>query len=254
MDLGHLFVSESLDLYMAFPSWLPLGLGIKEYYKSRERTVIKVHTVDGEITPYPAELFFREYDDFGVFDELACHHARGTVLDVGAGAGCISLFLEGMGLQVTAIEIARDAVDVMEAQGLKDARCGDFFELNGGEQWDTILLMMNGIGFVGKLDGLDRFLAKAKGLLKPGGQVLFDSSDLALSELAAEDFTGAESTYRGEVWYQLEYKGIKGAPYYWLYIDQQTMQGHAEAAGFRFELLDEAEDGYYLARLTLLQP
>ncbi len=236
---------------MAFSSWLPLGLGIKEFYESGERTLIKVHTVDGEITPYPAELFFRDYDDFGIFDELACHHARGTVLDVGAGAGCISIFLERMGLEVTALEIAQDAVDVMHDLGLRDARCGDFFELKPGEQWDTILLLMNGIGFVGQLEGLDRFLAHAKQFLKPGGQILFDSSDLALSELSHEDFRGAESKYRGEVWYQLEFKGIKGAPYYWLYIDQLRMRTHAEAAGYQFELIDEAEEGYYFARLSL---
>ncbi len=236
---------------MAFPSWLPLGLGIKEYYQSGERTLIQVHTVDGETTPYPAELFFREYDDFGIFDELACHHARGRVLDVGAGAGCISHFLEQLGFEVTAIEIAQDSVDVMREIGLRDARCGDFFDLKGDEQWDTILLLMNGIGFVGQLAGLDRFLVHARTLLAPGGQILFDSSDLALSELSHEDFRGAESTYRGEVWYQLEYRGIKGAPYYWLYIDQLTMRARAEAAGYQFELIEEAEEGYYFARLSL---
>ena len=59
---------------MAFPAWLPLGLGIKDYFESGERTQIKVHTIDGETTPYPAELFFRDYEDFGIFDELACFY------------------------------------------------------------------------------------------------------------------------------------------------------------------------------------
>ena len=236
---------------MAFPSWLPLGLGIKEYFESGERTVIQVHTVDGEITGYPAELFFREYGDFSIFDEAACHEVYGRVLDVGAGAGCISRFLQDLGIEVTALEISPEAVEVMRKRGVKDARAGDFFDLKAGEQWDTILLLMNGIGFVGKLEGLDRFLQQARYLLKPGGQILFDSSDLALSELADQDFTGDESTYHGEVWYQLQYKGIKGTPYYWLYIDQVTMQAHANAAGYDFELIEEATEGYYFARLTL---
>ena len=173
---------------MAFPAWLPLGLGIKDYFESGERTQIKVHTIDGETTPYPAELFFRDYEDFGIFDELACFYARGWVLDVGAGAGCISRFLQGMELEVTAIEISPDAVEVMRKLGVKDARVGDFFDLKG-EQWDTILLLMNGIGFVGNLDGLDRFLAHCKLLLKPGGQILFDSSDLAEADLDGTDYT-----------------------------------------------------------------
>lgn len=236
---------------MAIPSWLPLGLGIKDYHQTGKRTQIKVHTVDGEITPYPAELFFRDYEDFGIFDELACHLAKGRVLDVGAGAGCISLFLQQLNVEVTAVEISADAVDVMKDLGVEDARCADFFELKD-EQWDTLLLLMNGIGFVGSLDGLQRFLEHAKSLLRPGGQILFDSSDLALADIGDTDYTGADSTYEGEVWYQLEYKGIKGSPYYWLYVDQFTMRKYAKAAGYHFELMEEADEGYYLGRLTLL--
>src|SRR6185503_16405366 len=171
---------------MAFPSWLPLGLGIKDYHQTGERVAIKVRTVDGEITPYPAELFFRGYEDFGIFDELACHYASGHVLDVGAGAGCISLFLQEMGLEVTALEISAEAVEVMRLRGVKDARCGDFFDLKG-QRWDTVMLVMNGIGFVGKLAGLDRFLEHCKQVLAPGGQIIFDSSDLALADIGGTD-------------------------------------------------------------------
>jgi SAM-dependent methyltransferase len=225
-------------------------LGIKDYFESRNPTVVRVFTVDGESTPYPVEMFFRDYEDFGIFDELACHYADGRVLDVGAGAGCISLFLQEMNLEVTAIELTPEGVEVMRQLGVFDARCGDYFDLQG-EQWDTILLMMNGIGFVGNLAGLDRFLEHSKQLLKPGGQILFDSSDLERSDYSHVDFTGEESTYRGEVWYQLEYEGTQGTPYYWLYVDQTTLQRHAEAAGYSFELMEEAEEGYYLGRLRL---
>lgn len=237
---------------MAFPSWLPLGLGIRDYYESGKPTIINVLTKDGSKTHYLAELFFRSNEDFGIFDELACEYAEGRTLDVGAGAGCITLALEELGLDVTAIEISPEAVEVMKKLGVKDARCGDFFDLKA-EQWDTILLLMNGIGFTGNLDGLARFLKHADTLLKPGGQILFDSSDLGMADLNAADFIGEDSKYDGEVWYQLEYKGIKGAPYYWLYIDQNTMAAYASNAGFRFELIEEGDEGYYFARLTRLE-
>ncbi|MEM7038727.1 MAG: class I SAM-dependent methyltransferase, partial [Bacteroidota bacterium] len=178
---------------MAFPSWLPLGLGIRDYHESGERKFIRVYTVDGEVTPYPAELFFREYDDFSIMDEMACLYVEGRILDVGAGAGCIALFLqEHLNLEVTAIEIAGPAVEVMQDLGVKDARKGDFWELKG-EKWDTILLLMNGIGFVEKLSRLPVFLEKARELLNPGGQILFDSSDMKYADLddkKYDDYTG----------------------------------------------------------------
>ena len=41
------------------------------------------------------------------------------------------------------------------------------------------LLLMNGIGLCATLEGLQHFLQHAKGLLQAGGQLLFDSSDVA---------------------------------------------------------------------------
>lgn len=236
---------------MAFPSWLPLGLAIRDYFEQGSAPNLSVHTKEGSVTPYPVAMFFREYEDFGIFDELGCAHAYGRVLDIGAGAGCISLFLQDeLGMEVTAVEIAEDAVDVMRKSGVKDARAGDFFSLPA-EKWDTLLLMMNGIGFVGTLDGYDRFLNRAKDLLSPGGQILFDSSDLEMTELNPADFKSKNSKYHGEVWYQLEYKGMRGKDYEWLYLDSKTAKAHALHAGFDFQVLEEAEEGYYLARLTL---
>ena len=236
---------------MAFPSWLPLGLALRDYHHNGGQTFLRVHTFDGSVTPYPAHLFFRNYEEFSVMDETACALARGRVLDAGAGAGCISLFLQNeMGMEVTAIDISPHCVEVMQDLGVKDARQGDIFELQG-EQFDSILLLMNGIGFVGKLEGLDRFLEHVKTLLAPGGQLLFDTSDLKYADIDGTDFTGDESKYYGEVWYQLEYKGMKADPYYWLYIDQRTLREHAERAGFVMEVVEEAEDGYYFVRLRL---
>lgn len=236
---------------MGFSPWLPLGLALRDYYESGERTFIRVHTVDGEITPYPAELFFRTYEDFGIMDELGCAEAKGRILDAGAGAGCISLFLQNeMGKDVTAMDISDHCVEIMKAEGVRDARTGNLFDLRE-EQFDTILFLMNGIGFVGNLSELDRFLEHAKSLLAPGGQLLFDSSDLKFADIGGVNLRGGPGNYYGEIQYQLEYKGVKGQSYQWLYIDPETLLKHAEALGYQVEILLEADEGYYFARLKL---
>lgn len=235
---------------MAYPSWLPLGLALRDHLEGAERVRVRVHTHDGDITYYPAELFFRDYDDFSIMDERGCMEARGHILDGGAGAGAIALFLQDeMGHLVTAMDISPHCVEIMERLGVEDPRQGSIFDLQD-EQFDTILLLMNGIGFVGNLEGLDQFLEHAKSLLAPGGQVLFDSSDLKFADIDGADLRGNESQYFGEVWYQLEYKGMKGKPYYWLYLDPVTAREYAEKHGYRFEILEEAGEGYYFARLT----
>ncbi len=236
---------------MAFASWLPLGLALRDYYESGENIPVRVYTVDGEITPYPADLFFREYDEFSVMDELGCLLARGKILDVGAGAGCVSIFLqEELNMEVTAIDISKYCVEIMKAIGVKDVREGDVFGIKK-EQFDTVLMLMNGIGFVGNLVGLERFLVYVKSLLAPGGQILFDSSDLKFADIGDADLRGGPGDYYGEVEYSLEYKGIHGKPYQWLYVDPETLRNIAEKLDYEVEVLLEADEGYYFCRLTL---
>ncbi len=46
------------------------------------------------------------------------------------------------------------------------------------ETFDTIIMLMNGSGIIGKLENMAAFFQKMKQLLRPGGCILMDSSDL----------------------------------------------------------------------------
>ena len=43
---------------------------------------------------------------------------------------------------------------------------------------DTILMLMNGSGIIGRLENMPAFFQRMKMLLRPGGCILMDSSDL----------------------------------------------------------------------------
>lgn len=230
-------------------SWLPHGLAIRDYRNGKTDAKIMVTTADGDITPFPAEIYFRNYEDFSIGDEMGLLQCRGRVLDIGAGAGSVSLVLQDQGLEVTALDIAPHAVEVMQELGVQDARSGDFYDFSG-ERYDTLLMLMNGVGFVGHVKHLKAFFDHAATLLKPGGQLILDSSDLAQTELKDDELNGPESEYYGEVWYQMEYEGTQGAPYYWLYIDPDTLLAEAKKAGWEGQVILEADEGYYLAALS----
>ena len=80
-------------------------------------------------------------------------------------------------VDVVAIDISTLSVDVMKQRGI-DARVVDFFDKTFDEKFDTILMAMNGIGIVGKIERLPEFFMRLKQILAPGGQVLLDSSDI----------------------------------------------------------------------------
>jgi SAM-dependent methyltransferase len=212
-----------------------------------------VHGDDGETDVVPIRVFFRGPSEFSALEEAALDLCRGRVLDAGAGAGCHALVLQEQECSVCAIDIAPEAVEVMQRRGVKEARCADVFHFQGGP-FDTLLLMMNGIGVVEDLAGLDRFLAEAHRLLASDGQILLDSYDPE-----GDDKPGARGRpgaggpaerYIGEMRFRLEYKGKKGPPLGWLFLDAKLLAERAMKAGWSCDVIWREEEGHYLARLT----
>ncbi len=174
------------------------------------------------------------------------------MLDLGAGAGRHVLELQRKGLEVVAVDINRDAIALMRDRGVRDARIGDI-DAAGIEEYDTVLLMMHGIGLVGDLGGLADFLDRVRSRLRPNGQILCDSADLSVVlPTKWEEFGGLsspEGRYLGEVTFRLSYGEMEGAPYPWLFVDAQTLARFAEAADFSFTVEARGARGSFLARL-----
>ena len=108
-------------------------------------------------------------------------------------------------------------------------------------------------GIVGKVERLEMFFRSARRLLAPGGQLLLDSSDISyvfMDEDGSMDIDLAAGYY-GELDYRMQYRGIKGETFNWLYIDFDTLSYYAEQYGFRAELVCQGEHYDYLAKIFL---
>ena len=197
---------------------------------------------------------FRSFDEMPLMEQIALKTSKGRILDVGCGAGSHSLYLQNeLKQDVTAIDISSNAIKTCELRGIKKAKVQDVMTLRD-EKYDTILLLMNGAGMCGKLNKVGQFLLKLKTLLKPGGQILLDSSDIIYMFDEDEDggkWISSNNDYYGEVIFNIQYKGEKEKPFQWMYIDYNTLQNAAVANGFKCELLKEGEHYDYLARLYI---
>ncbi|PTT00466.1 SAM-dependent methyltransferase [Pedobacter sp. HMWF019] len=195
----------------------------------------------------PVDVFFRGSEDMPEIELKALELCRGTVLDAGAGAGSHALWLQQKKIEVTALDISEKATSIMKQRGVKQVLQQDLFSLKG-QQFDTLLLLMNGIGLTGSIAGLQDFLQWSKCLLKKDGQLLFDSSDIAY---LYQDIDFPQNKYYGEVAYQYEYKQQKGNWFNWLYVDQAMLLKLAKEAGWQCEIVLEDEYDQYLAQLRL---
>ena len=231
----------------------PHGLALLDFVKGETDARCLIHRDDGIASELLASVFFREPSGFSALERAALDLCRGRVLDVGAGAGCHSLALQERGLPVCAIDVSPHAVEVMRKRGVHDARCVRIEEFSA-ERFDTILMMMHGIGLVETLCGLERFLHHVRRLLNPHGQVLFDSLDCRYTEdpvhLAYLEANRQAGRYFGEMRMQFEYKGVKAPWCGWLHVDPETLDTCAEKTGWRCQVVRQEDDGDYLARLT----
>ena len=126
----------------------PMGRAIADYQKNKRAARLRVFSPMFEEDEIPLRTLFRTYKSMPKIEQTALDMAKGRTLDVGAASGCHSLVLQERGIDVTAIDISPLSVETMKERGVKSVREQDFFMLEN-KQYDTILMLMNGIGIVG---------------------------------------------------------------------------------------------------------
>jgi SAM-dependent methyltransferase len=223
-----------------------LGQAIHDHYYKKPFHKLWINNQYGPKEEMPIETYFREEDDMPDIEWLALNECRGDVLDIGAGAGSHALLLQERGFDITALDISALATDVVKARGINKVITADIFTYNE-RKFDTLLLLMNGIGLTGTLINLRVFLQHVKQLLNMGGQLLFDSSDIAY---LYEDNIPDNGQYYGEIQYQYQYNQQKTDWFPWLYVDEKTLTAIAKETGYDMEVLLEDEFKQYLVRFT----
>ncbi|MGB5818276.1 MAG: class I SAM-dependent methyltransferase [Saonia sp.] len=204
-----------------------------------------------DIIPLP--YLFRDFDNMPLLEQKALDLCKGKVLDIGCGAGSHSLYLQGKGLSVTALDSSKGAIETCGLRGIKNSIHTDIYSFKG-PKFDTLLLLMNGIGLAGRLNQLGKFLEHLKLLLKPNGHILLDSSDIIY--MFQEDDDGGHwipdtDTYYGEVEFTMTYKNIKSKPFPWLYLDYNSLERAAFYHNLNCKLVSQGEHYDYLAKLSL---
>lgn len=229
-----------------------MGRAIWDYFYQENPEDLKTETSISELDDLPVSYLFRNYKEMNALEQKALDLSFGKVLDVGAGAGSHSLYLQKKrNLEVTALDISPKSIEICKARGVEKAVCEDFLKFSN-DKFDTILLLMNGTGIFQSLKNVDQYLQKLKNLTSENGQILIDSTDI-LYMYDQDDDGGVlvpATGYYGELDYYVHYKGESELPMKWLYLDFNILKNAAIANGFKIQKVKQLEDSY-LAKLTV---
>jgi SAM-dependent methyltransferase len=153
------------------------GAALRDHLEGREVAPPLLEVDDGAVVPamHP-EWFFRSVDEWDWWDrQLLSAVTSGPVLDLGAGAGRSSLYLQDKGFAVTAVESSPGAAEVCRRRGVRDVRVGDLNDPPEDQPWQTVLLMCGNLGLGGSWDGNRRLLQRLAGCCAPGARLIGDS-------------------------------------------------------------------------------
>lgn len=227
------------------------GRALLDFYNNNySEDLITSTNISGEDS-LPLPYLFRSYREMPKIEQKALALSKGSILDVGCGSGCHSLYLQEKGFKVKAIDISKGAVAVAKKRGVHTVVNNNL--LNETETFDTILLLMNGTGIFQEISQVSKYLIHLKSLLNRNGQILIDSSDI---QYMYEDSDGGiwidtNANYYGELDYYITYKGEEETPMKWLYIDFERLSLACESIGLQCDLIVNGEHFDYLAKITI---
>lgn len=227
-----------------------LGKAIYNFHKGKDSD-LKI-SINGSLDdPMDLSLFFRSYKNMNGIEQKAMDMSRGRILDIGAAAGCHTLYLQTQQKDVEALEISDHACKVMEEKGVKKIINKDVFDYHEGS-YDTLLLLMNGLGMGTSLKGCKKLLRHLIGMLNDGGQILADSSDIRYMfevEDGVFEFE-MDDKYYGEVVFELEYRGEKDSPFPWVYVAPEALESICDELKLTLEFIHFGEHYDYLAKIS----
>ncbi|GAB5401407.1 MAG: methyltransferase domain-containing protein [Aureisphaera sp.] len=228
------------------------GKALQDYWNGNytEDPVTETNISEEDVLPLP--YLFREFEEMPELERVALKQTKGKTLDVGGGAGSHSLYLQKKGMNVFLMDISEGAIAVARKRGVTNVIHSGLLDYSG-EQFDTILLLMNGTGIFETVANTSTYLKHLRSLLKPNGQILIDSSDLRYMFDTTEEggiWVPADHYY-GELQFTITYKGEQSETFPWLYLDARLFEKLASENGFDFEMVYEGDHYDYLARLTI---
>jgi SAM-dependent methyltransferase len=229
----------------------PFSRALSDFHSGSLDAAFTIHRDDGFCQRVTAATFF-ETEHFPPLELLALDECRGKILDVGSAVGRHSLELVRRGHLVTSLDVLPEMEGIMKARGQTDVVIADVSEFSG-KRFDTLLMLMNGIGIVGSIGGLKDFLRHAHELVLAGGQILCDSIDVSITtdpqHVSYRERNLSSGRPAGQQSFTMECDGEEPVAFDWMHIDFNSLARVASSLGWKAEMLQEENDGHYLCRL-----
>lgn len=220
------------------------GHGVLDHLEGRAWVEV-VEREDGIVAPDAGPAgYFADPKKWPAWEKRALRLARGRVLDVGAGAGRVALYLQERGHGVVAIDNSPLAVKVCRRRGVKDARVVPFTRISRKlGVFDTIVMFGNNFGLFGTPERARWMLRRLRKLTSANAPIIAQSLDpYATSEPvhhAYHRLNRRRGRMAGQLRIRVRYKGYTTPWFDYLIVSPKEMTEILAGTGWHVERIFE---------------
>ncbi len=211
---------------------------------------------DGHFDTLEVSNYISPIEEWLEVERLAIKYAKGKVLDIGCGAGRVSLYLQVLGYDVVGIDLAPGAIEASRTMGLREAYVMSASELEFKDEiFDTVVLFGNNFGVAGDEKRVVKMLRQLHEITSPDANILAGALDPLNTEkpehLAYHEMNRAMNRPPGLIRLRLKYKDLVSDWSYLWHPTPSEMEMLAEKGGWQVEkLLQIGDESTYVGILT----
>jgi SAM-dependent methyltransferase len=194
--------------------------------------------------------YFADFKAWPAHERRSMRFVQGArALDIGCGAGRVSLFLQRRGLTVTAIDNSPLAIRLCRQRGVKDARvlAVDQIARLAPASFDTVVMFGNNFGLFGSSTKAKRLLRQLHRLTSPEAVILAESLNPHTRGAAAHVRYRRRNRDRGrmsgQIRIRIRFGELKGPWFDYLLVSPAEMKAILAGTGWRVREVLRSSDG-----------
>jgi SAM-dependent methyltransferase len=211
---------------------------------------------DGLINGAPSDHYLAEPDEWQPHDHRALARVRGSVLDIGVGAGRTAIELQRRGVAVTGLDVSPGAIEVARKRGLRDTVLNTVDSYaRSPARYDTFLLLGNNLGLIEGPHRAPVFLAALAQLARPGARIIAHGTDPYGTTDPVHTTYHRRNRDRGRLGGQLRlrlrYRELCTDWFDYLVCSVGELRSLLAGTAWRLVDVDDTDRPYYLATMEL---